>query len=185
MNQYNLIGPAVFTAVITYILKFLTDRSEKKSKRINAAKIILIHLECAARSLKQFVPEFKKDTTNLIKSKDAHFFTPANESLDKAVSLLESDLILLPSDLVSYIMLFNSWDISINQVLREMSHKDFVSFDKERKEKIVNFTIGMANDLIPIAEKLILDIEKYVEDQNNWRYWRSKFSKLRDKWAKK
>ncbi|MEE9398531.1 MAG: hypothetical protein V3V31_16150 [Methylococcales bacterium] len=158
---------SILAGGIGWIYKQFVEKNERKRKKINVAEIILVHVEQAVKALDKFVPDFKKDTEELIKSQDAHFFVPANESLDNIISVLKDHLILLPPELVSGIMLFNSYDVSLNELLRDMSSKDFITVRDKRKEKVVNSTISIAENLIPIGNDLTIAINSYIRNQNS------------------
>jgi hypothetical protein len=167
MNNNPFLDSAVIVAIVGWIFKTLEDTSERQKKKVNTAEVFLVNINEAVEAIKVFLPRFKAVAKDLIGSTDKPFFTPANDSLSTLTATLEEHLLLLPPNIVSKIILFKSYDVNINELLRDMSHNNFVSEVREkRKEVIVNTTINYMDRMVPLGEELITILQNYIECEN-------------------
>lgn len=167
-NNNPFLSSAVIAAIIGWLFKTIQETNERKKKKINTAEAFLVNINEAVEAIKIFLPRFRAVAKELINSTDKPFFTPANDSLSTLTATLEEHLLLLPPKIVSKIILFKSFDVNINELLRDMSHNNFVSEVREkRKEVIVNTTVSYMERMVPLGEELIISLQNYIECENN------------------
>ncbi len=136
-------GPAVTATLITllvggasWIFRQCYDYLEKKKKKLNTAYILAEHLKQAVGAFDRFRPDFEKDVEDFFKSQSREpFFVPATDSLTGIIKVLDQTLLLLPPEIVSKMMLFYSYDVSLNELLRDLSHQGFPALPYQRKKK--------------------------------------------------
>ncbi|MGH9913143.1 MAG: hypothetical protein ACRD4W_11925 [Nitrososphaeraceae archaeon] len=148
MSSFNIefnsiIGPAVtatmlggIIALMGYIGKLITDNRNEKRKKINTTEILIVEIQEGIDSLEAFIPSFLKIAEERIKSTTHSFFIPVDDALDKVLSLVEEQLLLLPHKLVSNVMKYYRFERCLNEALRELSHRDFASVVEDRKRSL-------------------------------------------------
>lgn len=179
-------GPAVTATIITllvgtvsWIYRQCYDYTEKKKKRLNTAYILVEHLKQAVGAFDRFLPDFEKDVDEFLTSQTPEpFFVPATDSLTGIIKVLDETLLLLPPDVVSKMMLFYSYDISLNELLRDISHQDFPTLPYQRKKKVIEHIINLLNGLSQMGKVLIEKIEAYKKDEKI-SPWGLIFSKMK------
>ena len=184
----SLIGPAVTAALIASIIAFvgyigkrITDNRDKKRKKINAAEILLVEVQEAIGTLERFIPTFKRIAEERVKSSTHSFFIPVDDVLDKVLTLIEEQLVLLPHNIVSDVIKYYRFDRCLNKLLRELSHKEFAGVIQERKSEVVTHTITLSEGTLEAARSMRTTLSGYLEKakQGRFLYW---YSSIKSAW---
>lgn len=180
LEPISIMGPAVtatvigsLIALVGYITKLVTDSRDKKRKKSNAAEILLVEVQGAIDTLERFIPTFKRIAEERVKSSTYSFFIPVDDALDKVLTIIEEQIVLLPHNIVSDVMKYYRFDRCLNEVLRELSHKEFASVIQERKSEVVTQTITLSEGALEAARSLRTTLAGYLEKvkKGPFLYW--------------
>lgn len=160
----SLIGPAVTVYAIQQLVGYISEKKEKKKKRISAAEILLLETERGVEELTKFLALMTEDYIRARLDSEGHaFYFPCDDAME-TISLIKDQIMLLPHPLVVTVMRYYRNDRVLNELLRDISKQEFAGLPRERKKDLARYTMDLSKvgkqTGAAANEKLILYIEE-------------------------